>query len=88
SGRQDDPAPAGRQRRHGRHLQGRELGLLTARLDAEGAWLASISPEIPLHLSRYFPRYRTEIPGTPVETLQELRAVAQKHLRRVHLGNV
>ena len=57
-------------------------------MDAEGAWLASISPEIPLHLSRYFPRYRTEIPGTPVETLQGLRAVAQKHLRRVHLGNV
>ena len=57
-------------------------------MDAEARWLASISNEIPLHLSRYFPRYRCEIPMTPVEMLRRLREVARKYLRYVHLGNV
>ena len=29
-----------------------------AEMEAEAAWLASVSPEIPLHISRFFPRYR------------------------------
>ena len=36
-------------------------------------WLASISPEIPLHLSRFFPRYQmTDRPPTPVEQVYRL----------------
>lgn len=57
-------------------------------MDAEARWLASISPEIPLHLSRYFPRYHCEIPVTPVGTLQRLQHIAKEHLKYVHLGNV
>jgi pyruvate formate lyase activating enzyme len=57
-------------------------------MDVEAHWLASISPEIPLHLSRYFPRYHCDIPMTPVEQLQRLQSVAQKYLHHVHLGNV
>lgn len=55
---------------------------------AEAEWLAGLSAELPLHLSRYFPRYWSKIPMTPVETLQRLRRIAGARLRFVHLGNV
>ena len=55
---------------------------------AEAEWLAGISAELPLHLSRYFPRYLSDIPMTPAETLQRLRRIAGARLRFVHLGNV
>ncbi|NLD47474.1 MAG: AmmeMemoRadiSam system radical SAM enzyme [Clostridiaceae bacterium] len=52
-------------------------------------WLSRISPEIPLHLSRYFPNYRMNyIPQTPVETLEKARTEALKYLKYVYLGNV
>jgi len=52
-------------------------------------WLSSISPEIPLHLSRFFPNYRmTDKPPTPVETLKKARDKALKWLKFVYLGNV
>jgi pyruvate formate lyase activating enzyme len=53
------------------------------------SWLASLSPDIPLHLSRFFPRHRmTGKPPTPAETLHRLSEVARKHLRHVYIGNV
>ena len=57
-------------------------------MDAQSAWLASIDPEIPLHISRFFPRYKMmdKVP-TPVETIYRLRRVAAKHLRHVYTGN-
>ena len=55
---------------------------------AEAEWLAGISAELPLHLSRYFPRYLSDISMTPAETLQRLRRIAGTRLRFVHLGNV
>jgi pyruvate formate lyase activating enzyme len=56
---------------------------------ALSGWLAGISPEIPLHLSRFFPRYRmADRPPTPKETLSGLAEVARKYLRHVYLGNV
>lgn len=51
-------------------------------------WLASISDEIVLHLSRYFPRYHETIPATPIETLKSLQETARKYLKHVELGNV
>ena len=59
-----------------------------AEMAAEAEWLAGISAELPLHLSRYFPRYQVKIPMTPVETLQRLKQVAEARLRFVHLGNI
>ncbi len=50
-------------------------------------WLASINPQIPLHLSRYFPRYRMKQPPTPVETMLQVRDVARQYLEYVFLGN-
>ena len=57
-------------------------------MEAEARWLASISPEIPLHLSRYFPRYHCNIPMTPGKTLEQLQGIAKHHLHDVHLGNI
>ncbi|GHU53389.1 AmmeMemoRadiSam system radical SAM enzyme [Clostridia bacterium] len=51
-------------------------------------WLAAISPEIPYHLSRYFPRYKYEAPQTPKETLFRLAEIAKRYLRYVYVGNV
>ena len=51
-------------------------------------WLASISPEIPLHLSRFFPRYQmTDRPPTPVEQVYRLAEAAQEYLSHVYTGN-
>jgi pyruvate formate lyase activating enzyme len=54
----------------------------------EARWIASLNPEIPLHLSRYFPRYRCTIAETPRETVRRLRDEAQKYLRYVYTGNM
>jgi pyruvate formate lyase activating enzyme len=59
----------------------------TEEMEAETKWLASVSAEIPLHISRYFPRYKSDIPATPVETVYRLRDTAQKYLKFVHTGN-
>ena len=57
-------------------------------MEQEAAWLGDLSPEIPLHLSRYFPRFRVDIPPTPRETLEGLQAAARRYLRHVYLGNI
>jgi len=57
-------------------------------IDHLAAWLASIDPMIPLHLSRYHPAYQFEQPPTPEETLRDARQQAQQHLKFVYLGNV
>lgn len=54
----------------------------------EVKWLAGLGKDVPLHLSRYFPRYHCDIPATPLATLKRLQAIAAEHLDFVHLGNV
>lgn len=52
-------------------------------------WISSLSPKIPLHLSRYFPNYKMmHIPPTPRETLIRCREEARRHLEYVYLGNI
>jgi pyruvate formate lyase activating enzyme len=51
-------------------------------------WIAGIDPEIPLHLSRYFPSYKLSIPTTPKDTMERAAEVARKYLKFVYLGNV
>ena len=52
-------------------------------------WLAGISPEIPLHLSRFHPAHRMlDKPPTPRQTIRELADVARQHLRKVYMGNM
>ncbi|MCR4399084.1 MAG: AmmeMemoRadiSam system radical SAM enzyme [Firmicutes bacterium] len=51
-------------------------------------WLASVSRDIPLHLSRYFPNYRMTLAPTPEEVLRRSREIASEELHFVYTGNV
>lgn len=51
-------------------------------------WIASLSGEIPLHISRYFPSYRYRHPPTDVRLLEAFAKAARQKLAHVHLGNV
>lgn len=48
----------------------------------------NVGPEVPLHISRYFPCYNMSIPPTPVETLEMAGDIARKKLKYVYLGNM
>ena len=51
-------------------------------------WLASVSPDIPLHLSRFFPQYQMQDhPPTPVERVYQLAKEARNWLTYVYTGN-
>ncbi|HEX9062271.1 MAG TPA: AmmeMemoRadiSam system radical SAM enzyme, partial [Clostridia bacterium] len=52
------------------------------------SWLSEINPNIPLHLSRYFPNYKMDISATPVERILSLRDLAKEKLNYVYVGNV
>lgn len=52
------------------------------------SWLASVSPEIPLHISRYRPAHTFTAPPTPIAVLEEFAGIARAKLRHVHIGNV
>jgi len=51
-------------------------------------WIAGVNPAIPLHLSRYFPRYRFSEKETPVSTLLKAHEIASSRLKYVYLGNL
>lgn len=55
------------------------------------AWISSLrgghGREIPLHVSRYFPRYKWRAPATRVETVYRLADVARETLKYVYTGN-
>ena len=52
-------------------------------------WLASVDPNIPFHISRFFPQYRWgHLPPTPVETIYSLVDIAAGRLRYVYTGNI
>jgi pyruvate formate lyase activating enzyme len=58
-------------------------------ITALSRWLASISRDIPLHLSRFFPRYEMrEKPPTPAGTLIRLAEIAKRALAHVYVGNI
>lgn len=51
-------------------------------------WLADLDPSVPLHFSKYFPRYKFDAPQTPVETIQRAFDIARMKLKYVYIGNV
>lgn len=52
-------------------------------------WIAAeLGTNIPLHLSRYFPKYKLHLPPTPVSKLEKFYKIAKTHLQYVYLGNV
>lgn len=55
----------------------------------EVAWLANLSPDIPLHLSRFFPTFKmSDASPTSIDLMHRFRTIAQEHLHHVYLGNV
>lgn len=57
-------------------------------MGALSKWLAGINPEIPLHISRFFPRWHMQdLEATPVKRVYRLAEVARGNLRYVHEGN-
>ena len=54
----------------------------------EAEWIASLDPNIPLHITRYFPNWKYEISATPRETVFRLQRVAEEFLNDVLVGNV
>lgn len=52
-------------------------------------WLASLDPDIPLHLSRFFPRYKyADREPTPREAVYRHAETAKKYLNNVFCGNM
>ena len=51
-------------------------------------WVAGVDDKIPLHVTRFFPRWKmTDRPPTKVETVCRLADVAGRHLKHVFTGN-
>ncbi|SKB58603.1 pyruvate formate lyase activating enzyme [Lachnospiraceae bacterium] len=58
-------------------------------MDALSSWIASLNPEIPLHITRFFPMFQmTDRGPTDIGRMRELYDIASSHLKYVHLGNV
>jgi pyruvate formate lyase activating enzyme len=57
-------------------------------IEAIARFLAAVNPDIPLHLSRYFPNYKMTKEATPVARILEAQEQARKHLRYVYTGNL
>ncbi|GAH16727.1 unnamed protein product, partial [marine sediment metagenome] len=51
-------------------------------------WISSLSKDIPLHFSRYFPCYKMNISATPIFILYKARDIAQKKLKYVYVGKI
>ena len=51
-------------------------------------FIASVDKNIPLHLSRYFPRYNLNNPPTDIESIIKARDIVKRYLNYVHIGNV
>ena len=57
-------------------------------MEEEAAWIASINREIPLHVTRFFPRYQmTDQKATEVSQVYALAQTAEKYLNYVFVGN-
>ena len=54
----------------------------------EAKWLAGIDRDLPLHISRFFPRYKmTDKPPTSVQDIYKLADTAKQFLHYVYPGN-
>ena len=57
-------------------------------MDALSAWVATLSPDIPLHVSKFFPRWNmVDRNETPTWKVHHLADVARRHLHYVYTGN-
>jgi pyruvate formate lyase activating enzyme len=58
-------------------------------MQAEAEWIATLNPEIPLHITRFFPRHKTKSKNpTPIKTIEALTDTAKQYLKHVYPGNL
>jgi len=50
-------------------------------------WVSSLSKNMPVHFSRYFPQYNFTLEATPMETLKNAYEIGRKYLNFVYIGN-
>jgi len=56
---------------------------------AQAAWIASLNPDIPLHISRFHPAHKMlDRPPTAHQTIHTLVKIAQEQLNYVYTGNM
>ncbi len=54
----------------------------------QAGWISSVSKTIPLHVTRFFPRYHmTDRPATEIQTVYKLADIAGRYLEHVFVGN-
>lgn len=57
-------------------------------MEEEAKWIASVNDSIPLHVTRFFPRYNMQDrEATDVKRIYELKTVAERYLKHVFAGN-
>ena len=56
---------------------------------AQARWIADLNPEIPFHITRFFPQYHMlDRKPTEIQSLRQLAETAGQYLTNVSLGNV
>jgi pyruvate formate lyase activating enzyme len=50
-------------------------------------WVKELDDRIPVHFSRYFPNYKTNLSPTPISTLKKAYDIAKEKLKHVYVGN-
>jgi pyruvate formate lyase activating enzyme len=60
------------------------------KLEDLSEWISkNLGKDTPLHLSRFSPNYKLEtLPQTPQKTLEQAKALADRHLNYVYVGNL
>lgn len=58
------------------------------KMEKYAKFLAQLNPDMPLHLTRYFPNWKETTPPTPLKTMIEMETAAKKYLNDVMIGNV
>lgn len=53
-----------------------------------GEFLGSVDKNIPLHLSRYFPKYKMDTPETSLYDMKNAYEFLSKYLNNIYLGNL
>ncbi len=57
-------------------------------MERQAEWIAGISPDIPLHITRYFPRYKMHKEMTDISLMSKMQEIAVCKLKHVVLGNI
>lgn len=57
-------------------------------IEAIAKYISTIDDNIPLHLSRYFPKYQYNNPPTDIRFMKQAEKAASKYLKKVYLGNI